>query len=92
MEEILDVILHELEVDLGTHWGASRDYFEKEIPSFAEKRRAPSWARIFSSVLEALAALQLGLAPALTASSPPCAQNDCGNNAQGHDVGHNHGN
>ncbi len=37
MEEILDVILHELEVDLGTHWGASRDYFEKEVPSFAEK-------------------------------------------------------
>ena len=37
MEEILDVILHELEVDLGTHWGASKDYFEKEISPFAEK-------------------------------------------------------
>ena len=37
MEEILDVILHELELDLGSHWGASKDYFEKEVSPFAEK-------------------------------------------------------
>ena len=37
MEEILDVILHELEADLGTHWGSSKDYFEKEVSPFAEK-------------------------------------------------------
>ena len=37
MEEILDVILHELETDLGTNWEASKDYFEKEITPFAEK-------------------------------------------------------
>ena len=37
MEEILDVILHELEGDLGTQWGTSKDYFEKEVSPFAEK-------------------------------------------------------
>ena len=37
MEEILDVILHELEADLGVQWEASKDYFEKELTPFAEK-------------------------------------------------------
>ena len=37
MEEILDVILHELEADLGSCWDASKGFFEKELSPFAEK-------------------------------------------------------
>tara|TARA_B100000029_G_scaffold345038_1_gene337473 strand:- start:153 stop:464 length:312 start_codon:yes stop_codon:yes gene_type:complete len=36
-EEIMDVLLHELEVDLGDQWGASKDFFENGLAPFADK-------------------------------------------------------
>ena len=36
-EEIMDVLLHELEVDLGDQWDNSKGFFEKGLAPFADK-------------------------------------------------------